>query len=128
MALCRLPAIETLHRIIEQAESAIPCPTCGFPNNDTDEKRMLIQAARTVLDRTGMGASQTIELTAQTDGTLNLDLLSSAEKGELLGLLAQIREIKSRIRARQLGDGADPAAALIAASAPTNGSDPSSIH
>lgn len=114
MAQARLPAIETLYRILEQAEAAVPCPTCGFPNNDTDEKRMLIQACRTVLDRTGMGPSQTVELTTQNDGAINLDLLTEGEKAELLGALAQIRHIKAQVRARQMGDGDDPAQKLMA--------------
>lgn len=112
MALLRMPAIETLYRILEQSEKQT-CPTCGFPAGDTDEKRMLVRACQTILDRTGMGPHATLEITAQSDGSpINLDMLSLEEREELLLCLAKVRAIKAAVRSRQLGALADAPAAL----------------
>lgn len=102
MAQARLPAIEALFRIVEQFESN-PCKTCGFPQGDTDEKRMIIQACKTILDRAGMGPRATLELAKQTDGDLNLELLQPQERSSMLEALAVIKQIKESLRDRQRG-------------------------
>ena len=99
MAACRLPAIENLFSIIDQF-SRNPCAICGFPKGDTDEKRMIIRACQTVLDRSGMGPHATLDLVPQTDGDLPLALLTESERGVLLGALAQIKDVKDSIRLR----------------------------
>lgn len=100
LALARMPAIEALHDIVEQfAEN--PCAMCGYPIGDAEEKRMVIQAARAVLDRTGMGPHSVIELTKQTDGDIDLALMTEDERGQVLASLAVIREVKAAVRARQ---------------------------
>jgi len=99
MAACRLPAIENLFSIIDQF-SRNPCAICGFPKGDTDEKRMIIRACQTVLDRSGMGPHATLDLVPQTDGDLPLALLTESERGVLLGALAQIKDVKDTIRLR----------------------------
>ena len=100
MAQCRLPAIETLYQLIDQF-SRKTCAICGFPKGDTDEKRMIIRACQTTLDRSGMGPHSTLDLVKQTDGDLPLALLTDEEKGTLHAALAQINEVKSQIRLRQ---------------------------
>lgn len=100
MAQCRMPAIEALFNILEQFESNM-CATCGYPKGDTDEKRMIVRACQTILDRAGMGPHATLEIARQLDGDINLDAMEPDEKGELLALLAQVREIKQRVKARQ---------------------------
>jgi hypothetical protein len=100
MATARLPAIEALYTILEQFESS-RCGLCGFPTGDTDEKRMIIQACRTVLDRCGMGPSQTINTAPQKDADLNIELLTPEERGELYALLAQVNELRARVHQRQ---------------------------
>ena len=102
MAQARLPAIEALFTILEQFSTST-CGACGFPRGDADEKRMIIQACRVVLDRAGMGPRAIIELTTQSDGDINIELLSDDERARLLGYLAQIRAIKDVIRLRQVG-------------------------
>jgi hypothetical protein len=110
MAQSRLPAIEALFTIIEQFSNNT-CPTCGFPTGDTDEKRMIIRASQTVLDRAGMGPHAVLEIARQTDGDIDLSALTSDERGSLLGLLAQIKEIKQTVRERQRAILANPVVA-----------------
>jgi hypothetical protein len=101
LAIARIPAIEALYKILDQFDQNT-CTTCGFPVGTAEEKRMIIQACRTILDRTGMGPHSTFTLTPQTDGPLNLEILTPEERGELLGHLAQIKAIKDTIRKRQV--------------------------
>jgi len=100
MAQCRLPAIEALFQIIEQFQENM-CPSCGYPKGDSDEKRMIVRTCQTILDRAGMGPHSVLEIARQLDGDINLDALLPEEKGELLALLAQIKEIKVRAKTRQ---------------------------
>jgi hypothetical protein len=109
MAQARMPAIEALYSIIDQFEKN-PCGACGYPIGDSDEKRMVIKAAQTVLDRAGMGPHSTVSMTAQTDGDIDPALLTTDERGELLMHLAAIKEIKTRVRVRQQNILADPMA------------------
>jgi hypothetical protein len=102
LAQARLPAIEALFEILDQFH-ATTCAMCGFPKGDADEKRMIIQTCKTVLDRTGMGPHATLELAKQSDGDLNLELLSPDERLHLLDLLAQVKAIKRTVRERQSG-------------------------
>ncbi len=104
MAQCRLPAIETLYSLIDQF-SRDTCAICGFPKGDTDEKRMIIRACQTTLDRSGMGPHSTLDLVRQTDGDLPLALLTDDERDTLRAALGRINEVKTIVRARQeLGD------------------------
>src|SRR5262245_50162926 len=82
MAQCRLPAIENLFSILEQFSNNT-CPTCGYPVGDADEKRMIIRACQTVLDRAGMGPHATLEIARQLDGDINLDAMLPDEKADL---------------------------------------------
>lgn len=100
MAQARMPAIEALYSILDQFEK-VTCPTCGFPTGDTDEKRMIVRTCQTILDRCGMGPHSVLEIARQTDGDIDLSALTPDERGSLLGLLAQIKEIKAAVRERQ---------------------------
>lgn len=111
MAQCRLPAIESLFSIIEQFQNNT-CAACGYPVGDTDEKRMIVRTCQTILDRAGMGPHATLEIARQLDGDINLEALLPEEKGELLALLAQVREIKQRAKARQTTAASNPSTAL----------------
>lgn len=101
LARVRLPAIESLNNIIEQFESLV-CQTCGYPMGSTDEKRMIVSACKTVLDRTGMGPNATLTIVPQHDGDLNLELLTQLEREALVGHLVQVKALKETVRARQL--------------------------
>lgn len=100
MAVLRFPVIETLAGIVEQFNMGT-CLSCGFPTGDTDEKRMVIRACEAILDRCGMGRSQTITVTPQSDGDLDLALLSPGERTTLLAAILQVKAIKSAVRERQ---------------------------
>lgn len=100
MAQARMPAIEALYTILDQFSNST-CPTCGFPTGDTDEKRMIVRTCQTILDRCGMGPHATLEIARQTDGDIDLNALMPEERGQLLALLAQIKEIKTAVKQRQ---------------------------
>ena len=116
MAIARLPAIEALYSILEQHERNT-CGACGYPRGDADEKRMIIQASKTILDRAGMGPHAVLELTQQTDGDLNLELLTDEERGQLIGHIHQIKAIKNAVRMRQVGMTVESAVPVTAVSA-----------
>ena len=103
LALARMPAIESLHTILDQFSSQT-CGACGFPKGDAEEKRVVISAARAVLDRTGMGPQSVVELTAQSDGAIDVALLTEEERARLLAALAEIKDIKASVRLRQMGE------------------------
>lgn len=102
LSLARMPAIEALNLIIERFLSKT-CGACGLPSGDSDESRVIVRTATAVLDRTGMGAKSMIELTSQTDGAINLELLTDEERGRLLVLLAEVKDIKRTLRERAMG-------------------------
>jgi hypothetical protein len=99
LAQARLPACEALYDIIEGWQRD-RCAVCGYPSNDTDMLKTIIRAAQVILDRSGLGPRATLEVAKQTDGDLNLDLLTDEELAEMDGLLAQMKHLKDRIHAR----------------------------
>jgi hypothetical protein len=58
-----------------------------------------------------MGPTAKLELTSQTDGALNLDMLTPEERARMLELIAAMREIKEAVRLRQVPKDAAPVAA-----------------
>jgi hypothetical protein len=106
LALARMPAIEALHSIIEQFLEKT-CGACGYPSGDTDEQRSVIAAAKITLDRTEMGPTLKHQITSSSTADLNLDLLTTEEKAELIGLLARVKEIKAILRHRQFPNDTD---------------------
>lgn len=115
LALLRHPAIEALYKVMESLEKTIDqfdddtCATCGYPRGDAEEKEALIKACRSlaqtcsmVLDRTGLGPRSSLEVKT-SDGTLDFKMLTEQERGEMMGLLAQLREFKQRVIARSNG-------------------------
>jgi len=112
MALLRMPAVETLYRVLDTFNKVIEqfqddtCAACGFPKGDAEEKVALVKACRSaamtcsaVLDRTGIGPRSTVEV-KQSDGDLDLALLTNDEKQDLIQALAQVKAVKARIKAR----------------------------
>src|SRR4051812_22819568 len=49
LAVARMPAIEALLMIVEQFLE-VTCATCGYPRHDSDEQRVVVRAAQTILD------------------------------------------------------------------------------
>jgi hypothetical protein len=117
LAQARMPACEALYDIIERYQLAT-CPTCLLPTGDIDQQKVIIRAAQVILDRSGMGPRSTVEHTKQTDGDLDLELLTDAEMQEMDLHLTALKELKTRVRQR-LGMLPTPAPAL----APEAGAD-----
>jgi hypothetical protein len=116
LAQARVPGIEALHDIIAQFLE-VRCQQCGYPTGDTETQRTVIAAAKVVLDRTEFGPHSTVTVTndnAQND--LNLAQLTQDERAELAVLVAQLGDLKARVKARLalvLGDEAPPDDATI---------------
>jgi len=85
-----------------------PCPACGYPIKEDAEKRTTIKLAEAILNRTGIPARVVQEITGQSDGDLDLRVLTDQEKGELLSLLAQVKAIKEKVRGRVADPSAPP--------------------
>lgn len=114
IALLRVPAIESLHLSLESLNQLVeqfisdPCAACGFPKGSLEEKEALVKTClvsaktvATILDRTGIGPRATLEV-MQGDGDLDLRMLSAEHRAKMIGLLAQLRELKAEIRQQQL--------------------------
>jgi hypothetical protein len=99
LAIARMPACEALYDIIEQSQHD-PCAACGYPKHDTDEQKVIIRAAQVILDRTGMGPRSTVEQVKQTDGDLDLELLTDEEMARMDFLLGELKTFKEGVRAR----------------------------
>lgn len=115
LAQARIPACEALFEIIE-SWSRDTCQTCHHPSGDTDRVRSIIRACQVILDRTGMGPHSVIELTKQTDGDIDLRLLTPEENEKLVRHLHGIKAIKETIRTRQAGTGAESFAVVSSGS------------
>lgn len=94
-----MASIEALTLMIEQFFDN-PCPACGYPIKEDAEKRTTIKLAEIILDRTGIPAKVVTEVVNQSDGDLDLRVLTTDEKSELLGLLGQVRTLKEKVRER----------------------------
>lgn len=126
MALLRFPAIEVLQNALESLNSIMDrhreptCAACGYPDKgDIDEQESVIKAcvgaARTcamILDRTGLGPTSTLEV-KQSEGTLDLRLLTPEEKARMIGVLTELRELKADVFRRLNTLAGIPDAALI---------------
>jgi len=114
LAQARMPSCELLFSIVERYNDNV-CVSCGRPQGDIDQTKVAIKAAQLILDRTGMGPRSVIELTPQSDGSLDFSQLQDSEKGELLAAIAMVKSVKDRLRARLLGV---PYASTLLASQP----------
>lgn len=99
LAQARLPACEALFEIIDTWSREV-CAVCNHPSADIDQMKVIIRAAQVILDRSGLGPRATVEITKQTDGDLDFDLLTDGEMAEMDRLLGEIKELKARIRLR----------------------------
>jgi len=112
LAIARIPAIEglfrayhTLNDLLDTFESPT-CAACGIPNAFGVEAKTIMRACQAlvrtcgiILDRTGIGPHSTLEV-KQSDGVLDLRLLTDEERATITGQLASLRETKERIKAR----------------------------
>lgn len=102
LAQARLPACEVLYDIIDRFQAAT-CAACGHPSGDVDEIKAVTRAAQVILDRTGMGPRATLEVTRQSDGDFDFDLLLDDEVAQLDYLLGAIKQLKAKIHDRLNG-------------------------
>lgn len=104
LAVARMPAIQVMLDICEMWDLDT-CDSCGYPRRDTEEKRVYLQAAKLVLDRTGLGPRSTIDLNARRsdDGEVNVEQMTDGERERLEGLVTQLAALKAEIRARLAG-------------------------
>lgn len=99
LAQSRLPACEALYEIIDNWQRDT-CPTCLHPSGDIDKQKVIIRAAQVILDRSGLGPRATIEVAKQTDGDLDLDLMTDEEMTRLDFLLTELKTFKESVRVR----------------------------
>lgn len=100
LAVARMPAIGAVLDIIEQW-SEDTCKECGYPKQgDSLQQRTIIAAAKTVLDRAGLGPRATLNITNKPDPGVDISRLSDDEAKELEGLLDAIEQFKSRVKVR----------------------------
>lgn len=112
LALLRLPSIEALHEVLELQLNIIrryeenTCPTCNYPKGDTDEIHaiskvcsVIVRQAQAIMDRTGLPARAEIAI-KQSDGDLDLKLLTTEERSDMIAVLARLKELKEQIRQR----------------------------
>lgn len=125
MAMLRLPAIEVLYTAMERLnemilQSGLPtCAACGYPVKTTEELEATIKACislvktcQVILDRTGIGPTAKLEI-HQSDGDLDLSLLTEDEAGRMIALLTQLEAEKAAVRQRMLGLAAPPASSTV---------------
>lgn len=109
LALLRLPAIEYLFTIMDTSELLIDKMMEGLANrgyHDTEMIRRVVEVCHTltntvtkVLDRTGLGPTAKLEVSASSD-RMELSLWTVEEKGELAAIVAQHRDLKERVKSR----------------------------
>lgn len=112
MALLRMPAIEAIHESLDTLMGVIrqfgetACPTCGYPTGDLEQitavarvASVIINQAKLVLDRAGLPARAVLDV-RQSDGDLDLRALTDEERARMMGLLAELRELKEAVRLR----------------------------
>lgn len=100
LAAARVPAISGVMDIIDQwAEDT--CKECGYPRRgDSEQQRTIIQAAKTVLDRAGLGPRATLDIRSKPDPGVDVSKLTESEAKELEQLLDAVETFKARVKVR----------------------------
>lgn len=100
LAIARMPAIEWILDALDQAAEET-CETCGFPRHGLKEKKRLDSLAFKLLDRTGFGPRQTIDLSAKRpDNEVDVSSYLPEELEELDRVLALMDQLQGRVRSR----------------------------
>jgi hypothetical protein len=109
LALARMPAIEHLYEMLEQYAKDT-CPVCNYPKRDSEQARVEIRLCQTILDRTGLGPKASLDVNHKhSEDGLNVDHLLPDERERVLVLVTELKQIKSRVRARMMGELTAPA-------------------
>lgn len=98
LALLRMPALELLHQLIDQAGKN-ECESCGYPKANAEEKRVLVRMIQLVLDRAGLGPRSTIDINHRDTG-LDISQLDGLERVELHERLTGLSEFTRRVQRR----------------------------
>lgn len=101
LAVARMPAVEWIMDELDRAH-AETCHECGYPHHTLKERKRIDSLAFKLLDRTGLGPRQTIDVNARKvdDNELMLDRLNDEEKACLGGLIQQLNDLKARVHMR----------------------------
>lgn len=101
LAVARMPAVEWILDELDRAH-ADTCHECGYPRHNLKERKRVDALAFKLLDRTGLGPRQTIDINkGKNDETdFLLDQLNAEEKQTLAGLMIQLNELKARVKTR----------------------------
>lgn len=112
LAVARMPAIQWILDALDQATEDV-CKSCGYPRNDIDERKRLDSLSFKLLDRTGFGPRQTIDLNAKrSENEVDVTSYNTEELKELDELFLQLENLEARVRARiahQVVDGLESA-------------------
>lgn len=101
LAVARMPAVEWILDELDRAH-ADTCVECGYPHHTLKERKRVDALAFKLLDRTGLGPRQTIDINKGKDNESEflLDQLNAEEKKIMAGLMMQLNELKARVRMR----------------------------
>lgn len=104
LAVARMPAVEWVLDELDRA-NADTCHECGYPHHSLKERKRIDALAFKLLDRTGLGPRQTIDVNSRKvdDNDLMLDRLNEDEKNCLAGLIRQLNDLKARVHMRLNG-------------------------
>lgn len=101
LAVARMPAIEGVLDEIEQSLQH-ECDTCGFPNTGLKYRKYIASLRWQLLNRTGFGPKQTIDVNSRRldDVVLDVSVLTDSEFEELGALLESMETLKRRVQSR----------------------------
>lgn len=101
LAVARLPAVEWILDELDRA-NAETCQECGYPHHNLKERKRIDALAFKLLDRTGLGPRQTIDVNSRKadDNDLVLEQMNDEEKTCLSSLVQQLNELRGRVRMR----------------------------
>lgn len=105
LAVARMPAVEWVLDELDRANEET-CLECGFPRHNLKERKRIDSLAFKLLDRTGLGPRQTIDINRgkNDDSDLMLDQMNDAEREALGSLIRQLNDLKQRVKTRLNGD------------------------
>lgn len=100
LAVARMPAIEWILTAIDQANETM-CHTCGFPRHGLKERKRIDSLTFKLLDRTGFGPRQTIDLNAKTTDTgVDVSNFNAEELERLDVVLRAMDDLQASVQRR----------------------------
>lgn len=100
LAIARQPAIEWIVDAIDQANETT-CGSCGFPRHGLKERKRIDSLTFKLLDRTGFGPRQTIDLNAKTqDSGVDVSNFNETELAQLDVILRAMDDLQLSVQMR----------------------------